>query len=53
MTKGLLIFFIVLIVISIIHFISLRIIRVAEEKKWNTERYFGIFMDFFLPLVDL
>ena len=33
MTKGLLIFFIVLIIISIIHFISLRMIRVAEEKK--------------------
>lgn len=53
MTKGLLIFFIVLIVIAIIHFVSLRMIRVAEEKNGNTEKYFGIYMDSFLQSVDL
>jgi len=35
MPKGLLIFFIVLVVIAIIHFISLRMVRLAEEKKWK------------------
>ena len=40
MTKGLLIFFIVLIVIAIIHFVSLRMIRVAEEKKWKYRKVF-------------
>ena len=33
MPKGLLIFFIVLVVIAIIHFISLRMMLVTEEKK--------------------
>lgn len=33
MGKGLLIFFIVLVVIAIIHFISLRMMLVTEEKK--------------------
>jgi len=53
MTQGLLIFFIVLIVIAIIHFVSLRIMQIAEEKNGNTKKYFGIYMDFFLQSVDL
>ena len=40
MTKGLLIFFIVLIVIAIIHFVSLRMVRVAKEKKWKYRKVF-------------
>ena len=40
MTKGLLIFFIVLIVIASIHFVSLRMVRVAEEKKWKYRKVF-------------
>lgn len=38
MTKGLLIFFIVLIVIAIIHFVSLRIMQIAEEKKMEIQK---------------
>ncbi len=40
MTRGLLIFFIVLIVIAIIHFVSLRIMQIAEEKKWKYRKVF-------------
>jgi hypothetical protein len=40
MTKGLLVFFIVLVVIAIIHFISLRMIQIAEEKKWKYKKVF-------------
>ena len=43
MTKGLLIFFIVLTVIAIIHFISLRMIRLSEEKKWKYRKVFWYF----------
>ena len=43
MPKGLLIFFIVLTVIAIIHFISLRMIRLAEEKKWKYRKVFWYF----------
>ena len=40
MTKGLLVFFIVLVVIAIIHFISLRMMQIAEEKKWKYKKVF-------------
>lgn len=40
MTKGLLVFFIVLVVIAIIHFVSLRMVRVAEEQKWKYRKVF-------------
>ena len=50
MTKGLLIFFIVLIVISIIHFISLRMIRVAEEKKMKYRKVFWCFYGFLFAI---
>jgi cell division protein FtsW (lipid II flippase) len=50
MTKGLLIFFIVLIVISIIHFISLRMIRVAEEKKMKYRKVFWYFYGFLFAI---
>jgi cell division protein FtsW (lipid II flippase) len=43
MPKGLLIFFIVLTVIAIIHFISLRMVRLAEEKKWKYRKVFWYF----------
>ncbi|NCF42035.1 MAG: hypothetical protein GWP32_03960 [Bacteroidetes bacterium] len=40
MTKGLLVFFIVLVVIAIIHFVSLRMVRAAEEQKWKYRKVF-------------
>ncbi|MDC0380507.1 hypothetical protein OAM52_02420 [Flavobacteriaceae bacterium] len=40
MTKGLLVFFIVFVVIAIIHFISLRMTQIAEEKKWKYKKVF-------------
>ena len=50
MTKGLLIFFIVLIVIAIIHFVSLRMIRVAEEKKWKYRKVFWYIYGFLFAI---
>lgn len=40
MTKGLLIFIIVILTIAIIHFCSLRMMRVSEEKKWKYKKVF-------------
>jgi|TARA_B110000902_G_scaffold242294_1_gene293518 hypothetical protein len=62
MGKGLLIFFIVLVVIAIIHFFSLRMMRVSEEKKSKIKKvYWYIYGAFFtlsgllnmFPLEDL
>ena len=50
MTKGLFIFFIVLIVIAIIHFVSLRMIRVAEEKKWKYRKVFWYIYGFLFAI---
>ena len=50
MTQGLLIFFIVLIVIAIIHFVSLRMIRVAEEKKWKYKKVFWYIYGFLFAI---
>ena len=40
MTKGLLILFFVILTIAIIHFCSLRMMRVSEEKKWKYKKVF-------------
>ena len=48
MGKGLLIFFMVLVVIAIIHFFSLRMMRVSEEKKRTIKKvYWYIYGAFF------
>ena len=48
MGKGLLIFFMVLVVIAIIHFFSLRMMRVSEEKKSKIKKvYWYIYGAFF------
>lgn len=50
MTKGLLVFFIVLVVIAIIHFVSLRMVRVAEEQKWKYRKVFWYIYGFLFAI---
>ncbi|MDA0326297.1 MAG: hypothetical protein O3C41_00515 [Bacteroidetes bacterium] len=51
MTKGLLVFFIVLVVIAIIHFVSLRMVRVAEEQKWKYRKVFWYIYGFLFAII--
>lgn len=48
MIKGLLILSLVFVVIAMLHFFSLRVMRVSDEKKKKSEKYFGIYMGFIL-----
>ena len=50
MTKGLLVFFIVLVVIAIIHFVSLRMVRAAEEQKWKYRKVFWYIYGFLFAI---
>jgi len=48
MGKGLLIFFVVLVIIAIIHFFSLRMMQVSDEKKSKIKKvYWYIYGTFF------
>jgi cytochrome c oxidase assembly factor CtaG len=53
MTKGLLVFFIVLVVIAIIHFISLRMMQIAEEKKWKYKKVFWYIYGVYFAVIGL
>ena len=46
MTKGLLILFFVILTIAIIHFCSLRMMRVSEEKKMEIQKSILVYIWF-------
>ena len=48
MEKGFLILIITFIIVGIIHFISMRTMKLSETKKHITESSFGISMELFL-----
>ncbi len=53
MGKGLLIFFVVLVIIAIIHFFSLRMMHVSEEKKSKIKKVYWYIYGTFLALSGL